>query len=190
MFEPPIVHPEPLPEIAPEIVPPVPAQPQTPVLNVDLEATRMSATLFNATLAYRLSVSAGTRIDSLTVRGDMTAAHASRPAEEQLGSGDAPILHRAGALAAEEVIELSGEVRLPLSAIKPIQHGNAALFVPLVRLELEGMSNGKPVRLRAAFVVGLEEAGADERLHPFRLDLGPRIYPYVGRRALAVPTFA
>lgn len=150
----------------------------------------MSATLFNATLTYRLSVSAGTAIDSLTVRGDMAAAHASRPEEEQLGSGDAPILHRTGPLASGELIELAGEIRLPLSAITPIQHGRAALFVPLVRLELEGVADGKPVHLRAAFVLGLEERGADQRLHPFRLDLGPRNYPYVGRRALPVPAFA
>ncbi len=150
----------------------------------------MSATLFNATLAYRLSVSAGTVIDILTVRGDMTAAHASRPTEEQLGGGDAPVLHRSGPMAAGETIELAGEIRLPLSAITPIRHGSAALFVPLVRLELEGMTDGKPLHLRAAFVLGLEELGANQRLQPFRLDLGPRIYPQVGRRALPVPTFA
>ena len=185
VFEPPVVRPDPLPEPVAEL----PAEDVAP-LTVDLDAARMSATLFNATLAYRLSVTAGTAIENLTVRGDMTAAHSSRPAQEQLGSGDAPVLHSAGPLVAGESIELAGEIRLPLSAITPIQHGSAALFIPLVRLELEGMADGKPVRLRAAFVVGLEERGSDERLHPFRLDLGPRNYPYVGRRAIPVPEIA
>ncbi len=184
-FEPPVIQPSPVRETVAE----VPVEPASP-LTVDLAAARMSATLFNATLAYRLSVSTDTAIDSLTVRGDMTAAHASRPAEEQLGSGDAPVLHRAGALTAGESIEFEGEIRLPLSAITPIRHGAAALFVPLVRLEIEGVAGEKRVHLRAAFVVGLEEQGTSARLQPFRLDLGPRIYPQVGRRALPVPTFA
>lgn len=177
------------PEPAPEIVPKVPTPAAAP-LSVDLDAARMSATLFNTTLSYRLTIAAGARIDSLTVRGDMTAAHASRPTEEQLGSGDAPILHRVGPIAAGENLELTGEIRLPLSAITPIRHGSAALFVPLVRIELEGLSDGEPVRLRAAFVIGLDEGSSNDRLQPFRLDAGPRIYAQVGRRALTVPAFA
>lgn len=185
VFELPVVR----PVSEPEPVPEAPAQAIAP-LSLDLSAARMSATLFNATLSYRLTVAAGTRIDSLIVRGDMVAAHASRPAEEQLGSGDAPVLHRTGPIEDGEHTELTGDIRLPLAAITPIRHGNAALFVPLVRFELEGMSDGKPLRLRAAFVVGLEERGSDARLQPFRLDAGPRIYAQIGRRALPVPAFA
>lgn len=167
-----------------------PAPAAITALSLDLEAGRMSATLVNATLAYRLRLEAGAAVNDLVVRGDMTAAHASRPAQEQLGLADAPVLHRITRIEGGERLELTGEIRLPLSAITPIRHGSAALFVPLVRIEATGEIDGKSATLRSAFVIGLEEAPSQARLQPFRLDLGPRIYSDVGRRALTVPTFA
>lgn len=157
---------------------------------LDLVAVRMSASLVNATLAYRVTVTAGEDIAALVLRGDMTSAHASRPAEEQLGTNDAPVLHRPENLAMGEAHELKGEIRLPLAAITPIRHGSAVFFVPLVRIEVEGSVAGRPVKVRAAFVIGLEDLVAGPRLQPFRLDLGPRVYSDIGQRALTVPAFA
>lgn len=157
---------------------------------LDISVVRMSASLVHATLSYRLSLAARAALSGIEVRGDMISAHASRPAEEQLGLGEAQVLHRLPWLAASETMELGGEVRLPLAAITPIRHGSAALFVPLVRFEVTAQDGDRSVKLRAAFVVGLEELSAGERLQPFRLDLGPRVYPKVGRRELTVPAFA
>lgn len=182
-FAPPVIPlaapPEPAPE--PALAP--------PPLTLELESVRMSASLMNATLAYRLVLTARSDLDQIVVRADMTAAHASRPAEEQLGASDAPVLHRVPALAAGEAVVLTGELRLPLSAITPIRHGSAALFVPLVRIAVEGLPN-EPFCLRRAFVVGLEESANALRLQPFRLDHGPRVYAQVGQRELTVPQFA
>lgn len=161
-----------------------------PPLALDLVAVRMSASLVNATLAYRVILTAGEDVAALVLRGDMTSAHASRPTDEQLGADNAPVLHRPAPLAKGESQELKGEIRLPLAAITPIRHGSAALFVPLVRIEVEGSVAGRPVRLRAAFVIGLEDPAAGPRLQPFRLDLGPRVYSDIGQRALTVPAFA
>lgn len=160
-----------------------------PALIVDLATTRMSASLVNATVAYRLMLSASVPVEDIAVRGGMISAHASRPAEEQLEARDAPQLHRLSGLGAGEIVEVTGEIRLPLSEITPIRHGDSALFVPLVRLLVTATVNGRPHLLRAAFVVGIEESASGERLQPFRLDLGPRVYPKVGQRALAVPAF-
>lgn len=172
---------------APSVSPAAAMQP----LDMHLHAARMSASLVNATLAYRLLITADEDVTDLVVRGDMVSAHASRPAEEQLGLSDAPTLHRVDRMSVGETLELSGEIRLPLAAITPIRHGDAALFVPLVRIEALGLSaSGKPVKLRAAFVIGLDEGQAGTRLQPFRLDLGPRVYQQVGQRALPVPAFA
>lgn len=150
----------------------------------------MNASLINATLSYRVLLTAGADIGSVELRADMTAAHASRPAEEQLGVADAPVLHRLAGLAAGETVVLEGEIRLPLATITPIRHGGAALFVPLVRVAVEAASGSAALRLRRAFVVGLDESGASGRLQPFRLDKGPRSYGEVGNRELTVPQFA
>lgn len=150
----------------------------------------MSASLVNATLSYRLILTCADTIESLVVRGDMTSAHASRPSEDQLSLGDAPILHRPGRVNKDEVIELKGEIRLPLAAITPINHGTAALFVPLVRLEVQGTCAGQPISLHTAYVIGINDQAPDARLRPFRLDAGPRVYSELGRRALVVPAVA
>lgn len=182
--------------IAPKAPPPAAAaldrtrDPAAPPLLVDLTAARMSASLINATLSYRLLLTAGSEITDLVVRGGMTSAHASRPAEQQLSAAQAPQLHSLDRLARGEIVELVGEFRLPIAEITPIRHGSAALLVPLVRVEVTGLIRGNALLQRAAFVVGIEENSAGERLQPFRLDLGPRIYSRVSQRALTIPAFA
>lgn len=160
-----------------------------------LEATRLSATLVNATLSYRLTVTnhGPVALSDIAIGGDMISAHASRAMEEQLGlSGpDLPDLHRIADLAPGEQVVLAGEMRLPLAAVTPIRNGSAQLFVPLARIDAWATAaGGGAVRARAAFLVGqsppLPEA-INARLQPFRLDLGPRVYDQIGQRALAVP---
>jgi hypothetical protein len=155
-----------------------------PGLALALEATRMSATLVNAALGYRLIVTNRSRsaMADVRVQGDMVAAHASRPPSELLGStlDELPALHTVPALESGESIALTGELRLPLSAIRTIRSGDAALFVPLARLRAAGLAaGGEVVRGSGTFVVGQPAARA--RLHPFRLDLGPRLYSRVGQ---------
>lgn len=163
---------------------------RVPALTLDLIAARMSASLVNATLTYRLTLSSRANLTDIEILGSMTSAHASRPTDDLLAIGDGLKLHHVQAIGTNETIELSGDVRLPLAEITPIRHGASALFVPLVRLEVTGFADGDPFRFRAAFVVGIEEEHAGGRLQPFRLDLGPRVYPQVGRRELTVPAFA
>jgi hypothetical protein len=150
-----------------------------------LEATRMSATLLNATLSYRLIVTNhGTdSLGPLAVAGDMIAAHASLPVEQQLAldGGDLQLQHEMASLAPGESAVLTGNLRLPLAAITPIRSGNAALFVPLARFRVV---TGK-VSTAKAFVIGETAENATAALRPFRLDLGPRIYSQIGQRELA-----
>jgi len=162
----------------------------TPPLTLEFIATRMSASLLNATLAYRIVLHSAEELGSVTVRADMTSAHASRPAEEQLGHSDAPVIHTVDCIGAGEDVEFTGEIRLPLSAITPIRQGQAALFIPLVRIAVDGSTAQGPAALRTAFVIGLHEAPSAQRLRPFRLDLGPRNYSDISQRALDVPAFA
>ncbi len=150
----------------------------------------MTVSLVNATLSYRLILFAKDNLDSVIVRGDMTSAHASRPNDEQLTLFDAPTLHRLDQIGTGDAVELKGEIRLPLSAITPIRHGNAVLFVPLMRIEVDAIAAGESLKIRSAFVIGLNDPASGQRLRPIRLDHGPRVYSDVGQRALVVPAFA
>ena len=170
-----------------------PAPALGPVLGLTLQATRMSATLVNTTLSYRLAVTnnGAQPLRDVIVAGDMIAAHASRPVEELLGAGGAalPELHRIAGLAPGESVTLGGDIRLPLVSITPIRSGNAALFVPLARLRARGVATGgATIEGGGTFLVGQPGAAAagakGGRLQPFRLDLGPRNYSKLGQQLL------
>ncbi|HVR90956.1 MAG TPA: hypothetical protein VHG29_07675 [Novosphingobium sp.] len=194
-FEPPVVaRPEPEasePAVA-TVGPPLLAPQRAPtpadtVLAMALEATRLSATLLNTTLQYRLRLTNHTAapLGPITVSGDMVAAHATLPVEQQLGLSGLTLerRHETPVLAPGESVTLSGEIRLPLAAITPIRAGGAALFIPLARFRAEAPG----LAVVHNFVVGEAPEVADAALRPFRLDLGPRVYSRIGQRELALP---
>jgi hypothetical protein len=168
--------------VAPEVV--APAADEGP-LALALEPLRLSVSLMNATLHYRLAVTnrSAAPIGPLAVAADMIGAHASLSEEAQLGRDGAglELRHELPALAPGQSAELAGELRLPLSAITPIRAGDATLLVPLVRLraEIPGWSTTR------ALVVGEAPEAPGGRLKPFRLDSGPRIFARIDQREVA-----
>ena len=162
----------------------VPASPVPEPLQVALEPLRLSLTLMNATLAYRLEVAnrGPAAVSALTIGADMIAAHASMTREQQLsgpGAGAATV-QRIERLEPGESRVVEGEFRLPFPQIVPIRQGNAALLLPLARFRLEAEGSAPIVR---TFAVG--QPGTKSGLQPFRLDLGPRVYPKLAQRAFA-----
>jgi len=161
---------------------PTPAEP----LQVSLEPLRLSLTLMNATLAYRLALAnrGPTTLTGLAIGADMIAAHASMSREEQLsgpraGSGGNPA-QRIERLEPGETRVIEGEFRLPFPQIVPIRQGNAALLLPLARFRVEADGAQPLVR---TFVVG--QPGEGSSLQPFRLDQGPRVYPRLTQHVFA-----
>ncbi|MES2493909.1 MAG: hypothetical protein V4579_11600 [Pseudomonadota bacterium] len=154
-------------------------------MQLTLEPERFSLSLVNATLRYRVRLGniSADALGPITLSADMTAAHASVPADRQLGRDGAAIkpLHYCSGLAAGESAEFSGDLRLPLAAIAPIRSGNAALLVPLVRLRIETGDQS----LTRALVIGEPPLHPGGGLRPFRLDQGPRIFAEVAQRELA-----
>jgi len=181
----------------PNIAPPKPAAPvpaPSPAaepttrssLDVELEPVRLSLTLLNASLSYRLLLNnrGAEPLENLSITADMISAHAKLSREQQLSGPDAGALQ----VACIELLEpgesriVSGEFRLPFGQIMPIRQGNAALLFPLARFRIEGTGR-EPVTRTFLVAQPPEQAGAG--LQPFRLDLGPRIYPKLAQRAFA-----
>lgn len=135
------------------------------------EPVGLRLSLVYATLQYRVTIVAGSELVAGRLLGDMIGAHGSIPPEQQL----APALDSLGSLKAVppiapgESVTLSGEIQLPLNAIRPLQQGNASFFVPLVRLCL--VAEDGPA-MRRVYTVGIEGGGAG--LSPLRLDTGPQ----------------
>ena len=160
--------------------PPATAEP----LQLSLEPLRLSLTLVNATLAYRLELAnrGPTPLTGLAIGADMIAAHASMSREEQLAGPRAGIggAQRIERLEPGETRIVEGEFRLPFPQIVPIRQGNAALLLPLARFRVEADGSRPLVR---TFVVG--QPGQGSSLQPFRLDQGPRVYPRLAQHAFA-----
>jgi hypothetical protein len=153
-------------------------------LQVSLEPLRLSLTLINATLAYRLEIAnrGAAALTGLTIGADMISAHASLSREEQLSGprAEGVPVQRIERLDPGESRVIAGEFRLPLTQVMPIRQGNAALLLPLARFRVEGGGAAPVVR---TFVVG--QPGQGNALQPFRLDLGPRVYPRLAQHAFA-----
>jgi hypothetical protein len=160
------------PEVALAETPPAAALPTHP-LHITIQPLKLTQTVMNATLTYKLALTnAGEApLDGVTVAADLVAAHASLPREALMASPETelPLLHEVPALAPGETVELKGELRLPLSRAMPIRQGAALVFVPLARFRA-GAAGGEP----RCFTVVVGQPSPRGALQPHRLDLGPR----------------
>lgn len=87
------------------------------------------------------------------------------------GQGD-----RIAAIAPLGRINLKTSVRLPIDQVHSFEAGGRQLFVPLVALNiLYRTGSGTEYQDSASFLVG-RGGDRDEKLAPFRIDLGPRIF--------------
>lgn len=83
------------------------------------------------------------------------------------------------ALGPGESRDVTGDLRLPLSQVRPIVRGKAAMLVPLARFRVA--APGQDPRC-FTLVVGQPSPRGDG-IQPVRLDLGPRNYDGLAGRA-------
>ena len=72
-------------------------------------------------------------------------------------------------------IALKSAVRLPIDQLHSFEVEGRKLFVPLVAFNILFRSGAGEGQASASFLVG-RGSDEDEKLAPFRLDLGPRIF--------------
>jgi hypothetical protein len=169
-----------------EEAPELPARTTSP-LRCALEATRLSLTLLNALLSYRLTLHnlSNNIIRDISIGSDLVTAHASLPINQQIADAEQVLQQKHGIalLLPGQNVQLSGELRLPIPAIQPLRRGDAVMFVPLLRLRID--AEGLDQIVLQTVVIGQKPAGPGAGLRPFRLDLGPRIYGEIGHRLLS-----
>jgi hypothetical protein len=159
-----------------------PAQPHP--LHITIELKKLTLTLMNATLGYRLTLTnAGADpLEEIAVAADLIGAHRSLPREAQLAGPDTelPLRHTLTGLAPGETGEVAGELRLPLNQVRAIAQGSARLFVPLARFRIGG-AGAEPRCF--TLVAGEPSSSGNGSVQPVRLDFGPRIYDGLAGRA-------
>jgi hypothetical protein len=80
-------------------------------------------------------------------------------------------------------IRLNGQVAMPNAELREIELGGRRIFVPMVAINVAyDWAGGGAGRTSRSWLVGREAEVPTEKMGPFRLDLGPRIYRSVGRR--------
>ena len=178
--------PEPQPVAAMPEPAPLPAAPtdEAHPLLIAIELRKLTLTLMNATLGYRLTLtnSGPAPLTEISVSADLIGAHASLSRELQLAGPETelPIHHLLAGLAPGESGDVSGELRVPLNALRPIAQGRAQLFVPLARFRV-GAAGEAPRCF--TLVAGQPSPSGNGAIQPVRLDLGPRIYDGLAGRA-------
>ncbi len=185
-------------DIVPEIAPPpiaarspVPTAAEPPLrqtgprLTIEARALRLSRSMVYATLSYEVVVTnrGAEPLANVRLGADLVTAHARIPTEQQLADPLVPLapVKTIDRLDPGQSVQVGGELRLRVDEIRPIPHGTAVVYVPLLRVrgEAEGLDP-----IARTFVVGVRPAGMSQRLQPFRLDEMPQTYNGVSQHAL------
>ncbi|WP_157190032.1 hypothetical protein [Novosphingobium sp. Rr 2-17] len=170
-----------MPEPAPVVTRPqsAPTTPLPDTVDIAFEPISLRLSLVYATLQFRLTLTATTARSTGQLVGDMIAAHGSLSQEEQLAPSPETLelIKAVPSIAANETITVTGEVRLPLAAVRSLERGAGRYMVPLVRLCLLS-DDAAPVR--RVFSIGT--LGTGTALSPVRLDTGPRMVGDLGTR--------
>ncbi|GMM93243.1 hypothetical protein [Qipengyuania sp. MTN3-11] len=154
-------------------------------LSLRIEALRMSRSLLNATLAYRVTVlnRSVSALNEVAIEADLASAHGELPMEQQVaGAGTAlEERHATKRLAAGQSARFEGQVTLPLASARVIHQGQVALLVPLLRLRARA-AGIEPVARTLA--IGPAASGGGSRLVPFNLEDGPRSYEPLAQKTI------
>jgi hypothetical protein len=168
-------------------VPAVPAPAATARLSLEFEALEARTSIVAATIGYRLTIRNEGAIDAQDVVVAAVMANAEAQQEQTLARffaapTDAPT-HQIGRVGAGDWVEMKGELRLDHNAIAPIRVQDKMLFIPVLAFTAHyGWDGGHRGYSAAAFIVGQESDPPQERMAPFRLDLGPRQFKSIGSR--------
>jgi hypothetical protein len=184
-------EPEPEPEqepgLRPELEPaaPAPAAPR-PWLERDIVPERAAATDSEVYVRYALTLTNRGDAEARNIRIDPRLFNAGAEGEmmdffqgtiHEL-SGSPQILIAPGG-----TLKLNGQVAMPNSELREIELAGRRIFVPMVAINVAyDWTDGGTGRTSRSWLVGREAETPSEKMGPFRLDLGPRIYRSVGRR--------
>jgi len=159
-----------------------------PELNVQLLPDRVVVTDQEVMLQFDvvLTNTGSAPARDLLVEARLVTAHAGQDQEiadffqMPPGNGD-----RMAGIAPLGKISLKSVVRLPLEMVQSFEAEGRRLFVPLVAFNIVFRSSGGEGRASASFLIG-RGSEEDERLAPFRLDLGPRVFRGLVARAHSI----
>jgi LPXTG-motif cell wall-anchored protein len=175
-------RPAPEPPAAAEAAPPAPR----PWLELDIDPDRAAATESEAYVHYALTLTNRGDADALNIRIDPRLFNAGAEGE-MMAFFQGPIHEQSGSphvvIPPGGRLKLNGQVAMPKAELREIELAGRRIFVPMVAINVAyDWAGGGGGRTSRSWLVGREAETPTEKMGPFRLDLGPRIYRSVGRR--------
>jgi len=178
-------QPPPVPAPEPEPAPDVPAAPRA-WLDLDIAPERAAATEHEVYVRYALTLTNKGEADARNIRIDPRLFNAGAEGD-MLAFFQGPIHDLSGsphvAIPPGGTLKLNGQVAMPNAELREIELAGRRIFVPMVAINVAyDWADGGGGRTSRSWLVGREAEVPTEKMGPFRLDLGPRIYRSVGRR--------
>ncbi len=180
--------------------PPVPAAVAAPVaqsgegIEVTFLPDYAAATFTRVAMRYAVTVrnTGAEQVAGLTLHAAMIPASAGQDAEVAafIADDSGEVVHRIESLAPGEAIEIEGEMALPLNQARAVRYGQRLLFVPVAAFAFRFTRDQRACLVPLAYMVGVDSGGAQGKMGPLRLDLGPKTYSQVGQRPLALASAA
>ncbi|MBB3693277.1 LPXTG cell wall anchor domain-containing protein [Sphingomonas sp. BK580] len=159
-------------------------------LALALRPRRGGINLLTATLDAELEIvnTGDAPADAIHVAARLLSAHRDQQAELDALFAEPRVRPAVApfALAPGEARALRLLLTLPRSAIRPIDMGGRAMFVPVAVVDVRYASGAGEAQSAAAFAVGVERDGAS-KLAPFWLDAPARMHETLGARPHGEP---
>jgi hypothetical protein len=180
--------PQPVPR-SPVAAPPRPAADRVvstrlrPDIDIELLPERAVVDEQGATIEFQVAVRNNGSAPARDVQVEACMVNAGPAQDQELGAFFA---HPAGkgspipAIPPMSAVTLKSAVRLPLEHMRQFEIAGRKLFVPIVGLNALYRGAAGAQQTSASYLVGRD--GNGEKMAPFRLDLGPRIFRGLGAR--------
>jgi hypothetical protein len=167
------------------MAPAAPAEPR-PWIELDIVPERAAATENEVYVRYALTLTNKGDSDARNIRIDPRLFNAGAEGE-MLAFFQGPIHDLSGSphvvIPPGGSLKLNGEVAMANAELREIELGGRRIFVPMVAINVAyDWAQEGAGRTSRSWLVGREAEVPTEKMGPFRLDLGPRIYRSVGRR--------
>ncbi|WP_428027815.1 hypothetical protein [Altererythrobacter sp.] len=153
-----------------------------------LEIESVMRSVMMVTVKYRLTVAnrSGSALRDLTISADLVSARKASGAGEQLADKATSLPQAASVerIGPHQSRSISGSVQFSTGEIEVLRQGQLPMFVPLLRLRIEGAAIETDTR---TYAVGIGNGASGSRLHPLPLNGPPGSYQGVTARRITQP---
>jgi hypothetical protein len=159
-----------------------------PVLDLEFKPDRMVATDKQAIVHFKLAAVNAGKGPARNVRVEARMFSASAQQNQEIAAFLATPCEMEAApltIAPGQGFDTAGAVMLDKQDARAILIDGRPLFIPTVVVRIVYQwGKGRSSQVHSSYVVGIESQKSPDKMGPFRLDMGPRIYRSVGGRKI------